>query len=202
MKKREIPPRERRVVSKKKKAVILVLFAVGLIGIILFKLPSERTYTRELMLGMRRLSSRAQLLTPNLTEACFLTDTPYRDTAELSVDEAMDFADTLLQKLTKITSGRIVITGIRLSDGRHANVGRDADGREFCVCKPHEGKAYPGTGDLFASVLLGELLRGASFEDACHAAADFVAEVIRETATLPTPVRDGVALESHLHKLI
>jgi len=160
------------------------------------------TYTRELMLGMRRLSSRAQLLTPNLTEACFLTDTPYRDTAELSVDEAMDFADTLLQKLTKITSGRIVITGIRLSDGRHANVGRDADGREFCVCKPHEGKAYPGTGDLFASVLLGELLRGASFEDACHAAADFVAEVIRETATLPTPVRDGVALESHLHKLI
>jgi len=50
MKKREIPPRERRVVSKKKKAVILVLFAVGLIGIILFKLPSERTYTRELML--------------------------------------------------------------------------------------------------------------------------------------------------------
>ena len=159
------------------------------------------TYTDELVQGMRRLSQRAQLLTPNLTEACFLTDTSYQNTEEMSVENAMQFADALLTKLTSLTPGRIVITGIHLSDGRLANVGRDTDGRAFCICKEHEGHAYPGTGDLFASVLLGELLRGKGFEVACHTAADFTAEVIRETAKHPTPVRNGVALEAHLWKL-
>ena len=72
----------------------------------------------------------------------------------------------------------------------------------FCICKEHRGHAYPGTGDLFASVLLGELLCGKGFEAACHTAADFTAEVIGETAKTPTPVRNGVALEAHLWKLI
>ena len=159
------------------------------------------TYTEELVQGMRRLSARAQLLTPNLTEACFLTETPYQSTAELSVEEAMRFAESLLERLTALTPGRIVITGIHLADGRLANVGRDFDGSRFWVCKAHEGQAYPGTGDLFASVLLGELLRKSDFSAACHAAADFTAEVIRSTAASDTPVRNGVALEAHLWKL-
>lgn len=160
------------------------------------------TYTHELMCGMRRLSRRAQLLTPNLTEACFLTDTPYRDTAELAEREAMEFVKMLLEKLTDITEGRIVITGVHLSDGTLANLGKDRDGSLFCVRRPHEGKSYPGTGDLFASVLLGALLRGEPFRDACELAASFVGEVIRASAAIPTPVRNGVALESHLWRLI
>lgn len=159
------------------------------------------TYNDELVQGMRRLSTRAQLLTPNLTEACFLTDTPYQSTAEMEPSEALQFAKELLSRLTELTAGRIVITGISLSDGRLANVGLDFQNRTFVVCKPHEGHSYPGTGDLFASVLLGELLCGKALEEACHAAADFTAAVIRHTAALPTPVRDGVALESQLWRL-
>lgn len=159
------------------------------------------TYTDELVQGMRSLSARAQLLTPNLTEACFLTDTPYQSTAEMEPSEALQFAKELLSRLTELTAGRIVITGISLSDGRLANVGLDFHGRVFVVCKPHEGHSYPGTGDLFASVLLGELLGGKNLETACHTAADFTAEVIRYTASLSTPTRDGVALEARLWKL-
>ena len=50
MKKREIAPEERRVVSKKKKTVILVLFLAGLLLLIWYKLPFEKTYTAELMI--------------------------------------------------------------------------------------------------------------------------------------------------------
>lgn len=159
------------------------------------------TYTRELMLGMKRLSEHADVLTPNLTEACFLTDTPYQNTAELSETDAVAFAHALLGKLTDITEGRTVITGIHLSDGTVANIGRDADGSLFCVKRPHESRSYPGTGDLFASVLLGELLRGTAFCDACARAADYTGEVIHVSAQIPTEERYGVALEPLLWKL-
>ena len=159
------------------------------------------TYTPELMRGMKRLAARARLLTPNLTEACFLTDTPWRDTAACSAAEALAFAEALLMRLEGICNGRIVITGIALADGTLANLGRDLDGSRFCVRLAHEGRSYPGTGDLFASVLLGALLDGKAFPAACEHAARFTAEVIRETAAIDSPARNGVALEFHLGKL-
>jgi len=160
------------------------------------------TYTHELMLGMRRLSQKAHILTPNLTEACFLTDTPYRDTKEMEREQALAFAQGLLKKLEQVTEGQVVITGIHLSDGTLANVGKERDGSEFCVLRPHRGMSYPGTGDLFASVLLGALLRGETLTKACEEAADFTGDVIEESAKIPTPVRNGVALETQLYRLI
>ena len=160
------------------------------------------TYTNELMRGMRRLSRLATLLTPNLTEACFLTETPYRDTAKMSEAEALAFADQLLDHLSKITPERIVITGIPLESAQVANVGLDRDGTRFCIKRPHEGCSYPGTGDVFASVLLGSLLQGNGFLEASAAAADFTGDVIRSSALIPTEPRYGVALEPHLSKLI
>ncbi len=160
------------------------------------------TYTPELVRGIRRLSRRAQLLTPNLTEACLLTDTAYRDTAKMPPEEALAFCESCLDRLTAITDGRIVITGISLSDGTLANLGRDADGSRFCIRRPHEAHSYPGTGDLFASVLLGALLRGESFPEACGTAAAFTADVIHSSIPIPTPEREGVALEPQLWRLL
>ena len=159
------------------------------------------TYTDELMHGMKRLTKRATALTPNLTEACFLTDTPYQNTANMSTAEALAFAEILLQKLTEITTGRIVITGIHLENGDGANLGRDLDGKRFIVRRPHNGCTYPGTGDLFASILLGELLRDTPFEQACERAADFTGEVIHHSLALGTEPRYGVSLEQDLWRL-
>ena len=179
-----------------KKPLILVDPVMGDDGVL------YSTYTPELMRGMRELCRHAQLLTPTLTEACFLTNTPYRDTLTMQADEAIDFAHTLLQKLTSVTSGRIVITGVSLADGRLANVGLDEGGKEFTVMHPHEVQHYPGTGDLFASVLLGKLLASHPFPDAVTEAAKFTGSVMHDSATIDTPTRDGVALEYHLGKLI
>ena len=160
------------------------------------------TYTKELADGMRELSTHAGVITPNLTEACFLTDTPYQDTAKLSQKEAEAFVLTLLQKLSGVCHGQIVITGIGLAGGIVANAGRDADGRIFWVKRMCQDISYPGTGDIFASVLLGALLQGDSFEVACTRAADFVVLLITESAKIDTPVRMGVALEAHLGALL
>ena len=162
------------------------------------------TYTEELVAGIRHLSAYAQVLTPNLTEACFLTNTPYRNTAELSLDEADAFAEQLLTLLHTSVSprARIVITGVHLCDGTVANFGLDATASRFCVKRPHRGRAYPGTGDVFASVLLGSLLEGDPFEAAIARAADFTGRLIEESSKIKTPERMGVALESHLYRLI
>ena len=160
------------------------------------------TYTKELADGIKELSTHAQVITPNLTEACFLTDTPYIDTVKLTEKEAEAFVLTLLQKLSGVCHGQIVITGIGFAGGIVANAGRDADGRIFWVKRMCQDISYPGTGDIFASVLLGALLQGDSFEVACTRAADFIVLLIGESSKIDTPVRMGVALEAHLGALL
>lgn len=160
------------------------------------------TYTQELADGMRELGTHADVLTPNLTEACFLTDTPYIDTVTLSEGEAEGYVLALLEKLSHICHGKIVVTGIGLAGGIVANAGRDEDGRIFWVKRTCQDISYPGTGDIFASVLLGALMQGDSFEVACTRAADFIVLLIGESAKIDTPVRMGVALEPYLGELL
>lgn len=160
------------------------------------------TYTQALADGMRELSTHAEVLTPNLTEACFLTDTPYLDTATLTDGEAKTYVLSLLEKLSHICRGKIVVTGIALSGGIVANAGRDSDGRIFWVKRMCQDISYPGTGDIFASVLLGTLMQGDDFEAACTRAADFIVLLITESQKIDTPVRMGVALEAHLGALL
>ena len=160
------------------------------------------TYTKALANGMRALSTHAEVLTPNLSEACFLTDTPYKDTATLAEGEAEKFVVSLLEKLSHICRGKIVVTGIGLADGIVANAGRDTDGRIFWIKRMCQDISYPGTGDIFASVLLGALMQGDDFETACTRAADFIVLLITESQKIETPVRMGVALEAHLGALL
>ncbi len=159
------------------------------------------TYNEHLVRGMHRISARADLLTPNLTEACLLTQTPYTDPQSMERDAALAFADQLLNGLGKICHGAIVITGIHLCDGTVANVGQKTDGTRFLVARDACHPSYPGTGDLFASVLLGAYLRSHDLRTATEAAADFIRTVIHASAQIPTPIRNGVALEPELWRL-
>ena len=160
------------------------------------------TYTKELADGMRELGTHAEVLTPNLTEACFLTDTLYKDTAKLAEEEVEEYVLDLLEKLSHICHGKIVVTGIGLAGGIVANAGRDDDGRIFWIKRTCQDISYPGTGDIFASVLLGALMQGDSFETACTRAADFIVLLITESQKIETPLRMGVALEAHLGALL
>lgn len=160
------------------------------------------TYTEELANGIRHLCKYANVITPNLTEACFLTGFPYQNTKEMRETDARAYANELMDRLEEQYSCRIAITGIRLRDGGVANLCVDEKGERFFSQQPECGHSYPGTGDIFASVLLGKLLDNEPFPRAVDAAADFVAHLIRSTVSLPTATREGVALEPELWRLI
>lgn len=163
--------------------------------------------TPALVERMRALCTHSDVLVPNLTEACMLCDVPFLDTAAMEPAALNEYVGTLLEKLSAFGAKRIAITGIVTDrENRVATVGidrteRSLDPSPFSVTLRREGGSYPGTGDLFASVLLGKLLSGTPFAKACTAASAFVRDCIRVSAEYDTPRREGVALEPCLYKL-
>lgn len=157
------------------------------------------TYTKELGEGMRHLVQKADIITPNYTEACFLTGTEYRPTDKMSRDEIVELANSLIKKLLRFGQKKIAVTGFESADSV-LTLGVDSDGI-FTDERPKHSASYPGTGDVFASVLLGSILNGESFKDSVHKACGFTAEVIEYTMQFPTPHREGVMLEPCLKHL-
>lgn len=123
--------------------------------------------------AMKKLLRRADVVLPNVTEACFLTGTEYVK----EYDGA--FIDKLEKELKKITDGKIIITGIEyggeigesISDGEHGEMLR----HELLPVKKH------GTGDIFASVFTANYLSGKSVQESVDLAAEFVRSSIKAT---------------------
>ena len=164
-----------------------------------------QTYTPEMCQRMRELCHKADIITPNLTEAYLLCDEDYRDTSAISPDEALLEAERLGRKLAD-TYGvkKLALTGIELSDERIATLSYDRDSAEReSVHIIHRIKnGYPGTGDFFASVLLGSMLNGEDFHAAVEFAGGVTAEMIADTSRYDTPRREGLRLEKNLYRLI
>ena len=165
-----------------------------------------QTYTAELAAGMRELCRHADIITPNYTEACFLTDTPYCPEETWSENELMARCDAMAEKLMAQGPRRIIITGIylrgewngtRYENGAIRTLAYDGETRFVCD-RPHLDAHYPGTGDIFASVFLGKLLSGSTFREAVETACGFVEHTIRATLSAKLPTghnREGVLLE-------
>ena len=160
------------------------------------------TYTDELMKGMINLCHGADVITPNLTEACFLTGTHYTDTSKMTRAELERFAEGLCLKLEKTGVEKTVITGLHLGEDKLCVFGKDnAKNKAYTYCFDRVDKNYPGTGDLFASVLLGAIMKNRDFEDAITLAADFTRRVMEYSSKFSTADRDGVAFEAFLGEL-
>ena len=163
--------------------------------------------TAALVDRMRQLCRHADVIVPNLTEACLLCEVPYPDTAALSPSSLNNCITALLEKLTALGPRRVVITGIVTDRGGVVSTAgvdlspASMDHAPFFVNLPRVGGAYPGTGDLFAAVLVGKLLTGTRFPAAVTAASAYVRDVIAYSAQFDTPHRDGVLLEPCLGKL-
>ena len=160
------------------------------------------TCTAELREVMAHLCGKADVITPNLTEACILTHTPYPHGGFSSEEEAGAFAASLLSALSALC-GVTAITGIEYTEGGEGFVMTAcADGTNakfFPQAKV--GASYPGTGELFASVLLGLMLDGKAFFDSAEYAGRFVSETITLSHGVIAEPRHGTALESALGRL-
>lgn len=155
------------------------------------------TYTEEMCEEMKQLVSYADIVTPNVTEACFLTGTPYKESG-WTRKELLGMA----MMLQMMGAKSVVITGIR-EGSFYTNVVLEQGSREASFVKVKSaGNQRPGTGDVFSSVLSGAVLRGKSLKDATEMAAKFVRDCITKSDELEIPHSNGVCFEEILGKLM
>ena len=173
------------------------------------------------------LCSLADILTPNLTEACFLTGTAYPEKlltalsaskavalnvpavsgALLSgLSDASDRSEPLLSLLSGMAAklhgmgiGKVVITGIKIGNffGNYVSV----SGSGELLFSPAGGPSRPGTGDIFAAILSADAVKGVPFTDSVKKAAEFVRICTEGSAALNIPIVEGVCLEQYLSLL-
>lgn len=154
--------------------------------------------TQEMVEEMRRLACRADVLTPNLTEAFALLDRPYK--TDCTTEELKD----LIAELSDMGPDTVIITGVPVpgQSGLTSVIARSkSDLRTWKVTCPYLPAHYPGTGDSFTSVITGSLLQGDSLPIALDRAAQFILQGIRSTFGYRMDNRDGILLERVLPNL-
>ena len=156
-----------------------------------------QTYTPAMCAGTARLARQADVITPNLTEAALLLDIPY---GELPVGEAG--CREIVERLSLDGRRSVVLTGASTAPELTGAMCFDArTGRTEAVQTQRVPQEFHGTGDVFASVLTGALVQGASLPDAVRQAVDFVRACAERTARAGIPMREGVEFEPLLRLL-
>lgn len=145
--------------------------------------------------AMAKVCAKADIILPNITEACLLTGMPYQTT----YDET--YIRELLEKLLELGCHTAVLTGVSYEPGRLGVAYLDRDGNDYAYFTHHCPQSYHGTGDLYSSTVVGGLMRGLSLADAVSLAADFVVNCIEATAVEKDGRWYGVSFESQIPEL-
>ena len=151
--------------------------------------------------SLKSLVARADVITPNLTEACILTGGDYEVASRA---EGLEPVWEIAEQLAGMGPRTVIITGVHRRD-QICNAGYDArKGRRFSVGNRSvgSGRSYSGTGDLLASVLCGGLVRGDTAEAALERAARLLEASISDMEADGTDPNEGIAFENHLDLLI
>ena len=144
----------------------------------------------------RDLCGRADIIVPNITEACMLTGAKY---TECPKEEELK---SLCGKLCGLGAGTAVITGVSLSEGMTGVYGMNGlEAGTFCYQNDRVSASYHGTGDLFAGTAVGAIANGLSVYDAFRIASDYTAQTIRRTAEKGENPWCGVCFEETLPML-
>ena len=152
------------------------------------------TYSKELAENMSRLLQYADILTPNLTEACILTGREY------DPDMGAEELEQLCESLHAMGPGKIVISGLERGEDLENFVYET--GKSPVVVREHKtGPCRAGTGDVFASILMADAVRGVPLADSVRGASAFIAKSLRRTMELKLPEPDGIAFEEFLWEL-
>lgn len=145
--------------------------------------------------AIRKILKCSNTVTPNYTESCLLADVEY----EVGCTEKKLYH--ICKRITELGAKQIVITSVPMP-GAEMSLAVYEKGTLHILKHRAIGRAYPGTGDLFAAVLKGYMIRGDSLADASQKAHDFVCRCIRMSDSYGYPVREGVILEPNLKYLL
>ncbi|SFR81894.1 pyridoxamine kinase [[Clostridium] aminophilum] len=148
--------------------------------------------------AMAELCGKADIIVPNLTEACFMTGMEYKT----EYDGA--YIREVLRKLAALgTKKAVVLTGCTADPGMTGVSGLNVETGEFFGFS-HEklSASYHGTGDIFSSATVGALMRGKTLEESLKIAARFTVASIRETIEHDPEKTYGVDFEAVIPELI
>lgn len=142
--------------------------------------------------AMAAVCAKADIILPNLTEACLLTGMPYQ------TEYDPGYIQTLLQKLLALGCKTAVLTGVSFEPGHLGIAYLDQKGQSFSYFTELCPQSFHGTGDLYSSVVLGGLMRGLDLGSSLALAADFVVVCIKATAGSDDPRWYAVEFQSQI----
>lgn len=148
--------------------------------------------------SMAKLCKKADVIVPNLTEASFMLHSEY-----VAEGYSEQYIKDLLVKLTDLGCKTAVLTGISFEDGKLGVYAYNkAENKYFSYFNEHLPKSFHGTGDVFASALLGAMTIGKGLEEGLKIAVDYTVESIRKTISHDDHNWYGVEFESAFPYLI
>ncbi len=155
-------------------------------------------FTQEFAFDMAKLCAKADVIVPNLTEASYMLGIPY---VASGYDE--NYIKDILVKLTNLGCKIAVLTGVSF-DGKHLGVYayNSQTNEYFSYFRELLPQSFHGTGDIFASALLGAMTIGNSYQEALKIAVDYTVECIAITIANPDHDWYGVEFERALPYLI
>ncbi|MBQ8345848.1 MAG: pyridoxamine kinase [Clostridia bacterium] len=138
-------------------------------------------FDTEFVAAMKTLCAEADYVVPNITEACFLTDTEYKE----EYDNA--YIDLLLSRLFGLGCRNVILTGVSYAKGKTGVLVAENGANGSISYYEHDKlpNSCHGTGDIYASAFVGALIRGKSPFEAAKIAADYTVCCIQETAKDP-----------------
>ena len=153
------------------------------------------TIDSKLCRKVKNLIPVADIITPNLTEACILTDSEYHE-GDFDIREI----ETIAWKLKYLGAGNIVITGIE----KNNNICNFilTDNKSKLLEYPLTGGSHAGTGDVFASIISADAVNRIDFEESVKKSAEFVSRCVELSDKMQIPVQDGVCFEEILDLLM
>ncbi|MBD7986227.1 pyridoxamine kinase [Sporosarcina sp. Sa2YVA2] len=164
-------------------------------------------FNEDFLAHMKQLVKQADIITPNLTEYCLLTGLSYKSLMQCTNES--DFLQTIAEaseQLEMKKEAHILITSIHspfaTNDGRDIGNMYIHQGQTSYSTVPFNGRSYSGTGDLFASVIIGSIMRGESIPASIKLAEAFLQAAIEDTHAAGTPSVEGVHFENHLKLLL
>ena len=131
-------------------------------------------FNQDYVEAMKVLCGEADILVPNITEACFLTDEEYKET----YDEG--YICNLVEKLKALGAKTVVLTGVSYESGKTGVIVYENGKMEYYK---HDkiAKGSHGTGDIYASAFVGALMNDKSVYEAAKIAADYTVKCIINT---------------------
>ena len=155
-------------------------------------------FTPEFVQEMAKLCGKADIIVPNLTEACYLLNIPYPGEDYTRAD-----IQHILTELGKLGCKQVVLTGVSLEPGRLGVMAYDTEKQTFFEYYNEKmPSSFHGTGDVFAFVVVGAMMRGCPLEDALRLAVAFTLESIRKTVADPEHRWYGVNFEEAIPLLV